>query len=258
MIDSGRGPAVVLLHGFPHTERLWELVVPRLSATWRLIAPDLVRGGSALELADRTEQLLDGLRINRATVVAIDAGVPAAVGFAVTRPERTDRLVVMEAILPGVAGAESLLERGQPWWFGFHQVPGLAERVLAGHEREYVEWFLNVGTADGTGIGPELTAAFASAYTGTVALAGAFAHYRAMPRNAQELAPLLTEKSLDLPVLAIGSQPVGPALAAQLRTAAPDLTSVQLDNCGHLIPLDAPDRLLAELLPWLERDSTPG
>ncbi|MDT5016417.1 MAG: hypothetical protein QOD39_2577 [Mycobacterium sp.] len=72
-----------------------------------------------------------------------------------------------------------------------------------------------------------------------------------MPRTAAELTRLLSERRLDLPVLAIGAKPVGPALAAQLAAWADDLTTVQLDDCGHVIPLDAPDRLLAALLPWL-------
>ncbi|QNE16955.1 alpha/beta hydrolase [Kribbella qitaiheensis] len=251
MIDTGTGPAVVLLHGFPHTFRLWDLVVPRLAATHRVIAPDLVLGGSALELAGRLAELLDWLGVERATMVGIDAGVQAAVGFALGYPDRIERLAVMEAVLPGVEGAEAFAHGGLPWWFGFHQVPGLAERVLVGHEREYIEWFLRAGTADGEGVGHELTDAFASAYRGSEALAGAFEHYRAMSRTAGELAPLLAEQELKVPVLAIGARPVGPALAAQLAPFAADLTTTQLDNCGHLIPLDAPDQLLEVLIPWL-------
>ncbi|MGC4938532.1 alpha/beta fold hydrolase [Kribbella sp. DT2] len=251
MIDTGDGPAVVLLHGFPHTPRLWDAIVPRLAGTRRVIAPDLVAGGSAVELAGRLADLLDALGVERAAMVGIDAGAPAALGFALTRPDRTERLAVMEAVLPGIAGAEAFLAAGPPWWFGFHQVPGLAERVLVGHEHEYVEWFLRAGTADGAGIGPELTDAFASAYSGSEALAGAFEHYRAMSRTAIELPPLLAGR-LRMPVLVVGAQPVGLTPAHQLTAFADDLAAVQLDDCGHLVPLDAPDRLLGVLLPWLE------
>ncbi|WP_328324463.1 hypothetical protein OHA70_33375 [Kribbella sp. NBC_00382] len=62
----------------------------------------------------------------------------------------------------------------------------------------------------------------------------------------------LTPSKLQIPVLAIGARPVGPALATQLAAFADDLTTLQLDDCGHLIPLDAPDRLLAALIPWLD------
>ncbi|GAA0938183.1 alpha/beta hydrolase [Kribbella koreensis] len=254
MIDVGTGSAVVLLHGFPHTYRLWDRITPRLAQTHRVVAPDLVTGGSALELAERLEGLLDDLDIESATMVGIDAGVAAAIGFALQRPDRTQRLAVMEMVLPGVAGAEAFTQNGLPWWFGFHQVPGLAERVLVGHEREYIEWFLRAGTVSGEGIGSELTDAFAASYQGESALAGAFEHYRARSRTAEELAELLPTRGLKVPVLAIGSHPVGQTLAKQLVPFADDLTSIQLDDCGHLIPLDAPDRLLAALIPWLDAD----
>jgi pimeloyl-ACP methyl ester carboxylesterase len=259
VIDVGTGSAVVLLHGFPHTYRLWDLVAPRLAQTYRVVAPDLVAGGSALELADRVEGVLDDLGIEHATMIGIDAGVAAAIGFALAYPARTRRLAVMEMVLPGIAGAEAFTQNGLPWWFGFHQVHGLAERVLAGHEREYIEWFLRAGTVSGEGIGSELTDAFVASYRGESALAGAFEHYRARPRTAEELAELLPTQGLKVPVLAIGSHPVGQALATQLDPFADDLTSIQLDDCGHLIPLDAPDRLLAALLPWLDAErSTAG
>jgi pimeloyl-ACP methyl ester carboxylesterase len=38
---TGRGPAVVLLHGWPHTWQLWTSIIPALAATHRVIAPDL-------------------------------------------------------------------------------------------------------------------------------------------------------------------------------------------------------------------------
>lgn len=243
MIDTGAGTAVLLLHGWPHTHRLWEQVAPRLAETHRVVAPDLVVGGSAVELAKRLEELLDQLGIERAAVVGIDAGVSAAVGLAVTS-DRVERLAVMEAVLPGVPGAESF---GPPWWFGFHQVPGLAESVLVGHAREYVEWFLRAGTMSGEGVGADLTYAFAAAYEGKAALAGGFEHYRAMARTAKELAG----RTLSMPVLAVGAHPVGPALASQLEGMAVELSTVQFDYCGHLVPLEAPDRLVDVLLPWL-------
>lgn len=51
-----------------------------------------------------------------------------------------------------------------------------------------------------------------------------------------------------------GAHPVGAVLATQLVAFADDLTTAQIDDRGHLIPLDAPDRLLAELVPWLDAD----
>ncbi|WP_433444185.1 alpha/beta fold hydrolase [Nonomuraea sp. CA-141351] len=50
---AGTGPAVVLLHGFPHTWQLWSEIIGPLSAQYRVIAPDL-RGFAS---PAQTEQL---------------------------------------------------------------------------------------------------------------------------------------------------------------------------------------------------------
>lgn len=254
MIDTGSGPAVVLLHGFPHTPRLWDRVVPDLAREHRVIAPDLMAGGDAEELADGIRRRLDAEGIATADVVAIDAGVPVAVVLALGTPQRVRRLAVMESLVGRLPGAERFLAGGAPWWFGFHQVPELPEYVLVGHEDAYIRWFLRAGTHDGRGIDERLAAEFVAAYTGTPALAAAFEHYRAMPANAARIDELTRSGRLTMPVLAIGAAPVGPALAAQLRGIADDLAAVQFDDCGHLVPLDAPDRLLAELRPFLGDD----
>ena len=83
-----------------------------------------------------------------ATLLAIDAGVPAAFLLGMRRPDLLTRLVLVEATLGSLPGAEAFSAGGLPWWFGFHAVPGLAERVLAGHEDEYVGRFYDQGTRD--------------------------------------------------------------------------------------------------------------
>ncbi|MER6900834.1 alpha/beta fold hydrolase, partial [Amycolatopsis sp. NPDC000740] len=81
---SGSGPAVVLLHGFPHTSRLWDKVVPALAERYRVIAPDLrglgassrpESGFDAETVADDVAALLDALEEPNAEVVAIDLAV---------------------------------------------------------------------------------------------------------------------------------------------------------------------------------------
>lgn len=253
MIDTGTGPPLLLLHGFPHTPRIWDAVIPALRRTHRVVAPDLVLGGDAMSLADRVANLQDDLGVASADVVAIDAGVPPAFVLALSRPERVRRLVLVESLIGRLPGAESFLSGGAPWWFGFHQVPGLAETVVEGHEREYLGFFLAAGTA--TAAGRELTSHIiedvVAAYRGRTALAGAFEHYRSMAETAGQIEEMTRQRRLTVPVLAVGSHPVGGALAAQLAGVADALTSVQLDDCGHIVPLDAPDRFLAAVHPFL-------
>ncbi|HVV14496.1 alpha/beta hydrolase [Amycolatopsis sp.] len=254
---AGSGPAVLLLHGFPHTWRLWSEIIGPLAADHRVIAPDLrglgaatraEAGYDAATLAADAEGILDALGEPDAAVVAIDAGVPPAFLLALGRPERVRKLVLMESLLGRLPGAEDFLAGGPPWWFGFHAVPGLAETVLTGHEAEYLDWFLAAGTL-GAGVPPEIRDAFVAAYTGRESLRAAFSHYRAMPVSASQIADAAT--GLTVPAMTIGAHPVGDALARQLRPFAPELTSAVIPDCGHVIPLHRPRELLRLLRPFL-------
>ncbi|MQY24083.1 alpha/beta fold hydrolase [Nocardia macrotermitis] len=257
---AGSGPAILLLHGFPHTWQLWRAVIGPLAQRHRVIAPDLrgfgastraADGYDARTLADDAAALLTALGESRATVVAIDAAVPAAFLLALRRPGPVDRLVLMESLLGTLPGAETFLRAGPPWWFGFHAVPGLAERVLTGHEPEYIDWFLHNGTL-GRGIPAPIRDAFVAAYTGTEALRCAFSYYRALPETAGQLRAAVAATRLTVPTLAIGAQPVGATLADQLRPVADDLTARLIPECGHIIPLHRPDALLPILAEFLE------
>lgn len=307
---TGTGPAVLLLHGFPHTWRLWSEIIPGLAEHHRVITPDLrglgasggprtlgfsrgprelgasgelanpqglgigeaanlqgpgsggldsedglvnppeldaeggtVDGYDAGTLAADAEALLDALGEPSATVVGIDLGAPVAFLLAMRRPGRVRRLVLMEALLGRLPGAGDF----QPWWFGFHSVPGLAETVLTGHEAEYIDWFLTVGT-QGRGVPRPVRDALVSAYTGSDALRRAFSHYRAAPVSARQIHEAADTHRLTMPTMAIGAYPVGDRLERQLRPITDDLTSHTIDDCGHIIPLDRPDALLPLLL----------
>ena len=259
--SEGRGDPVVLLHGWPHTWRVWSEVLPTLAEHHLVIAPDLrglgesdrpATGYDLNTLTDDVLGVLDAFGVSTAAVVGIDLGAPVAFFTALREPERVRRLVVMEAMLATLPGAEAFLKAGPPWWFGFHAVPGLAETVLAGHEGDYLDWFLRSGTL-GRGIPASTRDAFVAAYTGTDRLRGGFEHYRAMPGNATLIAQLVRESRLSLPVAAIGGATVGAATANQLEPIADDVHRYLIPDGGHILPLDRPQELLEILVPFLRQ-----
>ncbi|MZD10438.1 alpha/beta fold hydrolase [Streptomyces sp. SID5785] len=263
---AGEGPAVLLLHGFPHTWQLWTDVMADLSARYRVIAPDLrgfgassrpASGYDAGTLAEDAGALLAALGVSSAAVVGIDAGAAPAFLLALRNPGLVRRLVVMESLLGRLPGAEDFLAAGPPWWFGFHAAePGLAETVLEGNEAAYIDWFLRAGTL-GEGVRPDLRDAFVRAYTGREALSCAFAYYRALPESAARIEREVATARLTVPTMAVGAHPVGAALERQLRPVADDLTGHVIEDCGHIVPLHRPHALLALLNPFLEAWEAP-
>lgn len=257
---GGDGPAVLLMHGFPHTWWVWKYITSALTDRYRVIAPDLrglgasdreVSGYDARNLADDMIGLLDALDEPLSAVVALDAGVPPAFLLGLEHRERVSRLTLIESTVGRLPGAEDCFSAGPPWWFGFHAVPGFAETVLAGNEAAYVDFFLRSGTASGEGIELPVRDAFLTAYSAPGALRCAFEYYRAMPENAAQITVATSNQRLSVPTLVVGGQVVGDATARQLAPYADDLTSELIPSSGHIVPLDAPDELLRILGPFL-------
>lgn len=105
--DVGSGPAVLLLHGFPTSRRLWKDVAPALAARgFRVLAPDLVGYGDSsgdedVGMENQARwllELLDGLSLDAVTAVAHDVGTAAAQILTVQKPGRVRRLVLMDGV----------------------------------------------------------------------------------------------------------------------------------------------------------------
>jgi pimeloyl-ACP methyl ester carboxylesterase len=114
------GQVLVLLHGFPSSSRMFRDLIPRLSDTYRLIAPDYPGfGHSAVPdrsefsytfdgLADITGKLLSQLGVDRFALYVMDFGAPVGFRLALAHPERLTGLVLQNAPL--------YPEAPEGWW----------------------------------------------------------------------------------------------------------------------------------------------
>jgi 2-hydroxy-6-oxonona-2,4-dienedioate hydrolase len=105
-VDVGSGPAVVLLHGLGGNSSNWAFNISALSAKYRVIAPDQIGFGRSDKplinyrvgtYADFLDKLLDGLNVERATLVGNSMGGWIAALYAVKYPKRVERLVLVDA-----------------------------------------------------------------------------------------------------------------------------------------------------------------
>src|SRR5438067_3308454 len=154
-LTAGHGPAVILLHGYTQTSRMWRPLIPKLTNKFTVVAPDLPGIGDSdipedsLDMktaAIRIHALVKSLGISKARVVGHDIGLMVAYAYAAQFPAEVEKLVVMDAFLPGVAGWESIYNDPDIWHFRFHGPT--PEALVKGRERIYFEYFWNDLAAD--------------------------------------------------------------------------------------------------------------
>jgi pimeloyl-ACP methyl ester carboxylesterase len=110
-VDEGSGPALLLVHGWPETKRIWwRNIAPLAAAGLRVIAPDL-RGfgesdvapdgfGDVASHSRDLAALLDALGVTRVVLVGGDLGGAVIQDFALRFPDRVERLVIFNSPLP--------------------------------------------------------------------------------------------------------------------------------------------------------------
>src|SRR5438093_706548 len=128
-LTAGQGPAVILLHGYTQTSRMWRPIIPLLAEKFTVIAPDLPGIGESsiptdkidmLSAANRIHALVRSLHVQKARVVGHDIGLMVAYAYATQFPTDTEKLVVMDAFLPGVPGWEPIYNAPNVWHFRFN------------------------------------------------------------------------------------------------------------------------------------------
>ncbi len=103
-------PAVLLLHGFPSSSRMWQPLIDRLAHRYRMIAPDYPGFGHSAapaaedwdytfdHIADVIEHFTDAIGLDRYSLAVQDYGGPVGLRLATRRPERLQSLVVHNAV----------------------------------------------------------------------------------------------------------------------------------------------------------------
>lgn len=140
VVDSGTGPVVLLLHGFPDDRHVWRYQVgPLTQAGFRVIAPDLRGFGDAPRPQDPNQYglsiaiddllgILDVLEIQSVQLVAPDWGAAVGWRFAAEHPERVTRYVALSVGAPG--GPMPIEQREKSWYMSFFRQTGTAEAQL--------------------------------------------------------------------------------------------------------------------------------
>lgn len=164
--EAGRGPPLLLLHGFPQNHRCWARMAPRLAASHRVLVPDLRGYGgsdappddeahgvySKRRMAADLVGLLDALGVERAGVLGHDRGARVAYRMALDHPDRVSRLGIVE-VVPTLdlweAWSAELALAAHHWTFLAQPAPW-PERLIGADPEGWVDHTLGAWSGTGT------------------------------------------------------------------------------------------------------------
>jgi pimeloyl-ACP methyl ester carboxylesterase len=255
----GKGPAVVMLHGFADTGDMWGPLAMALADRRTVVVPDLRGMGLSSHPAggyDKKTQgqdiarVLDKLAIDKADLVTHDIGNMVGYALAAQFPARITRWVVMDAPLPGIGPWDEILKSPLLWHFNFRG-PDM-ERLVQGRERIYLDRFWNELSANPKSIDEDTRRHYADLYARPGAMHSAFEQFAAFTQDAADNRQFAAQGKLGMPVLAIGAaQSFGTTQADVLRFVASDVTGQVIANSGHWLMEEQPAATVAAIAAFL-------
>jgi pimeloyl-ACP methyl ester carboxylesterase len=269
-VEGGTGDPLVLLPGWPETWWAFHKIMPELAKHYHVISVDLRGMGSSAKPAAGYEkknmakdiyELLKKRGYEKANIAGHDIGSQVAWSFAANYPQATNKLVLMDVphpdqglyswpIIPAVGTFNEKIDEKAPfpWWFAFHQVKGLPEKLLAGRMHLEQEWFFTYLMKDESALSAKDRAIYANAYNSAEAIRAGNAWYQAFP---QDIVDEKTYKKLEMPVLGIAGPGYG-WLSSTLAAKASNAHTIKLENSGHFVQEEAPAETLKAMLEFLK------
>ncbi len=211
---AGKGDPVVLLHGYAETSHMWLPLIAKLADKHTVIAPDLRGFGKSsappdgytkAAMAQDIHALVKKLGYDHIRLVGHDIGLMVAYAYAAQYPSEVDRLVLMEAFLPGVGDWNSVFLLRDLWHFHFYGKTPLA--LVTGRERIYLDHFWNDFAADPKKSLSEKDREFyTKAYAQPGHMAAGMEVFRAFPKDAEDFAQFVKEQADDAAAGAVGRE----------------------------------------------------
>jgi pimeloyl-ACP methyl ester carboxylesterase len=257
--SAGSGPVVVLIHGYAETSDSWAPLAAELVKTYTVIVPDLRGIGSSSRPAtgyDKKTQAADiravvtTLGFDHTFVVSHDIGIMVAYAYAALYPDKVDRLVVMDAPLPGIAPWDDLVKDHRLWHFSFWGPD--EERLVQGRERIYLDRIWNDFSATPTQPDDATRKFYAAQYAKPGAMRSGFAHFKAFDQDAKDN-QLFAKTKLPMPVLAVGGEKsFGATEAVVFRSVATNVREAIVPNSGHWLMEESPTYTVALIRDYLK------
>lgn len=258
---AGKGDPIVLLHGYAESSHMWLPLIPKLAANHTVIAPDLrgfgqsatpPAGYTKAAMAQDIHALTQKLGYKHVAIVGHDIGLMVAYAYAAQYPAETDRIVLMDAFLPGVGDWTKVWLLRDLWHFHFYGPTPLA--LVKGRERIYFEHFWNDFAADPKHSVPEKDRVFyAKEYAQPDHMRAGFEVFRAFEQDAKDFAGF-AKTPLTMPMLVLsGEKAGGQFLIDQGKMVDTNVEGVIITGSGHWLMEEAPNKVMPALVAFLNK-----
>ncbi|MER6537983.1 alpha/beta hydrolase [Streptomyces sp900105755] len=254
-VEGGKGPTLVLLHGYPETWYDWHKVMPALAEHYRVVAPSIRGAGKsdapasgydkktmAADIHALMQRIGGGEHIY---LVGHDIGTMVAYAYAAAHPSEVRKLVLSEAPLPdpSLYTFPSLTAKGPGAWnFGyFNLTNGLPENMIEGKEPTWVQGFTDSLKYNKNGVTAQDAQIYGTYLKDPAHLSASFKWFRTFNQDVADNA-VYAKTKLKMPVLAIGAQySLGTVVRDQVKKYGTNVTGAVIPNSGHWIWEERPD-----------------
>jgi pimeloyl-ACP methyl ester carboxylesterase len=260
-VASGKGPLVVMIHGYPDYSGSWDQLTPVLNGSYRVAAldtrgynlsdkPEGVENYEMPKLIADVDAVIRAEGCEKATVIGHDWGGSIAWMFAFYYPQRLENLIVLSTPHPVLFMREmrtNPAQQASSQYARNFQQPGSEANMTAERLAARVQ-------------DPETKAKYIEAFKRS-SFAAMMNYYRAnYPKTAGPDAtrPFLPDPvpQINVPVLVIHGMKDTALLSAghagTWEKASKDSTLVMVPNAGHFVQHDAAKLVNATIRNWLD------
>src|SRR5437016_6179199 len=238
---------------------MWRSIMPSLATRHTVIVPDLRgAGGSAKPasgydkktMAVDIHELTRSLKFDRVSIVGHDIGLMVAYAYAAQFPQTAERVILMDAFLPGIGDWKHVWLLRDLWHFHFYGETPLA--LVKGRERIYLEHFWNDFAADRNHSVPEADRVFyAKEYAQPGHMKAGFEYFKAFEQDARDFAAF-AKTPLTMPMLVLsGEKAGGQFLIDQGKMVDTNVEGVIVTGSGHWLMEEAPGQTIPLLVKFL-------
>lgn len=271
VLKGGKGPPVLLLHGYPQTHVMWHKIAPRLANDFSLVLPDLRGYGDSSKPPDGEDhfgyskrataqdqvEVMEQLGFKHFAVVGHDRGGRVAHRMALDHPERVTRLVILD-IAPThklYHNVSKAFATAYYHWFFLIQPAPVPETLIGNSAEFYLNSLLGIGRLKPHAITPEAFSEYLRCFRDPAMIHATCEDYRAAASIDLVHDDADMDRKVTCPVLALwGEKGVMHRMydvVAVWRERAANVSGKALP-CGHFLAEEAPEETLTELRNFLK------